>query len=83
MVLGICFERAARLSLSNDVMNLLFLPIACATCMPDPNSAEANAQGFAVLFMLSALALIFSVLFYTIFSFTRRQRQFSDLSSAT
>jgi hypothetical protein len=63
-------------------MNLLSLPIACATCLPDPNSAEANAQGFAVLFMLGALALIFSVLFYTIFSFARRQRQFSDIGSA-
>lgn len=62
-------------------MNLFLLPIACATCQPDPNSAEANAQGLAVLFMLGALALVFSVLFYTIYSFARRQRQFSDLSS--
>jgi heme/copper-type cytochrome/quinol oxidase subunit 2 len=63
-------------------MNLLSLPIACATCLPDPNSAEANAQGLAFLFMLSALALIFSILFYTIFSFARRQRQLSEVSSA-
>jgi hypothetical protein len=63
-------------------MNLLSLPIACATCLPDPNSSEANAQGLAFLVMLSALALIFSILFYTIFSFARRQRQFSDVSSA-
>jgi hypothetical protein len=63
-------------------MNLFALPLACATCLPDPNSAEANAQGFAVLFMLGALAIIFSVLFYTIFSFARRQRQFTDVSSA-
>ncbi len=63
-------------------MNFLSLPIACATCLPDPNSAEANAQGFAILCMLAVLAFIFSILFYTIFSFARRQRQFADVTGA-
>ncbi len=63
-------------------MSLLSLPIACATCLPDPNSAEANAQGFAILVMLGILAFIFGVLFYTIFSFARRQRRYAQLESA-
>jgi hypothetical protein len=62
-------------------MNLFSLPIACATCLPDPNSAEANAQGFAILCMLGVLGFIFSILFYTIFSFARKQRQFANLSA--
>ncbi len=63
-------------------MNALSLPIACATCLPDPGSAEANAQGFAILFMLGTLGLVFSVLFYTIYSFARRQRQFAETNAA-
>ena len=63
-------------------MNPLALPIACATCLPDPNTAEAQAQGFAVLFMLAVLAVIFGVLFYTIYSFARRQRQFAAIAEA-
>lgn len=58
-------------------MSPLLLPIACATCLPDPNSAEANAQGLAILVMLGILGFIFSVLFYTIASFARKQRQFA------
>ncbi len=64
-------------------MSLLSLPIACATCLPDPNSAEANAQGFAILIMLGVLAFIFSVLFYTIFSFARRQRRFAEMQPSS
>jgi heme/copper-type cytochrome/quinol oxidase subunit 2 len=64
-------------------MNTLSLPIACATCLPDPNSAEANAQGFAILVMLGVLGFIFCVLFYTIYSFTRRQRQYAQAEAMT
>lgn len=63
-------------------MTPLHLPLACATCMPDPNSIEANAQGFAILFMLGILAIVFSVLFYTIYSFARRQRRFAAMQAA-
>ncbi len=52
--------------------------IACATCSPDPGSLMAQAQDQAVLLMLGFLAMIFSVLFYTIFTFARRQRRFSE-----
>ncbi len=51
--------------------------IACVTCRPDPGSLMAQAQDKAVLFMLAALALVFAVLFYTIYSFARRQKQFA------
>lgn len=51
--------------------------LACVTCRPDPGSLMAQAQDQAVIFMLGALALVFSVLFYTIFSFARRQKQFA------
>ena len=64
-------------------MNLSALPIACATCLPDPNSMEANAQGFAILIMLGVLGFIFSVLFYTIFSFARRQRRYAAMQEAS
>lgn len=37
----------------------------------------AQAQDQAVLFMLGALGLIFGVIFYTIFSFSRRQKRFA------
>jgi heme/copper-type cytochrome/quinol oxidase subunit 2 len=59
-------------------MNLLSLPMACATCLPNADSAEANAQGFAILVMLGLLGLVFSVLFYVIFSFARKQRRFAE-----
>tara|TARA_R110002049_G_scaffold37636_6_gene118053 strand:- start:1557 stop:1757 length:201 start_codon:yes stop_codon:yes gene_type:complete len=55
-------------------LNLL---VACATCRPDPGSLMAQAQDQAVLFMLGALGLIFGVIFYTIFSFSRRQKRFA------
>jgi heme/copper-type cytochrome/quinol oxidase subunit 2 len=59
-------------------MKLFSLPIACATCLPDANSAEANAQGFAILVMLGLLGVVFSILFYVIFSFARKQRRFAE-----
>jgi heme/copper-type cytochrome/quinol oxidase subunit 2 len=49
----------------------------CATCLPDPNSAEANAQGFAILVMLGILAFVFGIIFLCIASFVKRQRQFA------
>jgi hypothetical protein len=59
-------------------MKLFSLPIACATCLPDANSAEANAQGFAILVMLGLLGVVFSILFYVIFCFARKQRRFAE-----
>ena len=51
--------------------------LACVTCRPDPGSLMAQAQDKAVIFMLGALALVFCVLFYTIYSFAKRQRQYA------
>jgi hypothetical protein len=42
----------------------------------------AQAQDQAVLFMLGALALVFGVIFATVFSFAKRQRQFAEASNA-
>ena len=58
-------------------MTAVLLPIACATCIPNGDAGQANAQGFAILFMLGMLAVVFSVLFYTIASFARKQRRFA------
>ena len=56
------------------------LPIACAVCMPDPGSVVSQAQGQAILFMLGLLMLVFSVAFYTIFSFARKQKRLAASS---
>ncbi|MCB1207815.1 MAG: hypothetical protein KDK97_00745 [Verrucomicrobiales bacterium] len=55
-------------------MNLLHPLIACATCFSDPTTAVGQARNLAVLFMGGMLALVFSVLFYVIYSFSKKQR---------
>ena len=49
--------------------------LACATCRPEAGSVIALAQDSAVIVMLAALLFIFLVVFYTMFSFARRQRR--------
>jgi hypothetical protein len=56
-------------------MSLLHPLIACSTCFSDPTTAVGQARNFAVLFMGGMLALVFSVLFYVIYSFSKKQRQ--------
>lgn len=60
-----------------NALTLLNPLLACATCRPDPGSLMAQAQDQAVLLMLGFLAIVFSVIFFTIFSFARRQRRFA------
>jgi heme/copper-type cytochrome/quinol oxidase subunit 2 len=57
-------------------MSVLHL-FACLTCLPDPNTPQADAQGFAILVMLGILSFVFGVLFYTIVSFARKQRMYA------
>jgi heme/copper-type cytochrome/quinol oxidase subunit 2 len=52
--------------------------LGCATCRPAAGSLAAQAQDSAVIVMLVALAMIFAIVFYTMFSFTRRQRRYAE-----
>ena len=56
---------------------LFVLPnlLACATCMPEPGSRSAQAQGSAIIFMLILLACVLGTFIYTMFSFARKQRK--------
>lgn len=53
----------------------LLLPLACATCRPDPGSVMAQAQDMAVLVMLGFLALGLSAVGLIVFNFVRKQRR--------
>jgi heme/copper-type cytochrome/quinol oxidase subunit 2 len=53
--------------------------LACATCMPEPGSRSAQAQGNAILFMLILLACVLGTFIYTMFSFARKQRKALEL----
>lgn len=64
-------------------MNLPQPLIACATCLSDPGTAVGEARNSAVLFMAAVVALVFGVIFYSVFSFIRRQRRFAAEAAAT
>jgi heme/copper-type cytochrome/quinol oxidase subunit 2 len=59
-------------------MNSALMLIGCATCRPAAGSLAAQAQDSAVIVMLAALGVVFCVVFYTMFSFARRQRRFAE-----
>jgi hypothetical protein len=59
----------------------LLLPIACATCRPDPGSLMAQAQDAAVLVMLGFLMISFGAVGLTLVHFFRKQSQLSSDSS--
>ena len=60
------------------IMTAALTLFGCATCRPAAGTIAAEAQDAAVIVMLVALALIFAVVFYTMFSFSRRQRKFAQ-----
>ena len=59
-----------------------FLPsiLACAVCMPDPDSSVSRAAGFAIFFMITMVAIVLSVFLKVIFNFARKQRDCSETS---
>ncbi len=60
-------------------MNVLPAMLACATCMPDPNSAASQAASMTIFFMIGILAVVLSIFLKTIFNFARRQRDCARL----
>ncbi|MCB1226092.1 MAG: hypothetical protein KDK99_09810 [Verrucomicrobiales bacterium] len=61
---------------------MTLLPILCPTCFANNDPTQADAQGFAILFMLGLLVGVFGVLFYTIYSFAKKQRRLAVLAES-
>ncbi|SKB04668.1 hypothetical protein SAMN02745166_04082 [Prosthecobacter debontii] len=58
-------------------MSSYLLPLACATCRPDPGSVMAQAQDMAVLVMLGFLMLGMAAVGLIFFNFVRKQNRLS------
>lgn len=56
-------------------MNIIPDLIACATCMPDPNSPVSIAGSKAILLMLTVLFVLLAIFLRAIFNFARKQRE--------
>jgi len=59
-------------------MTLLPHFLACATCMPDPNSDVARAANMAILFMVVVLFCMFALMLKIMYNFARKARQFEN-----
>jgi hypothetical protein len=69
-------------TLQQQTMSTTHALFACATCRPEAGSVIALAQDSAVVVMLAALLFIFTIVFYAIFSFARRQRRVLEAEAA-
>ena len=59
-------------------MTLFSQLLACATCMPDPDSSIFLASNMAILFMVIVVFSMFALVIRIMFNFSRKARQFEN-----
>lgn len=59
-------------------MDILPPLLACATCIPDPDSAVGKAASMSIMFLGIIVLGMMGLLIKIMFNFARRQREFAE-----